>query len=446
MDTASATSNGHRRRPHDRFIPFRPNLNVEESHAKLFSPTPNQKESVPGQYRQSGAKGYWRLLSDAFHERDPRILPMTPTKTTLASSPFPWSSPCLSPDEGYDSPLKGSKRKVATSPDCIMDMPGLLDDFYTNVLDWGCKNLIAVALNTITYIWNAETRDCLQLDLKTTESENYYVTALTFDVSGAFLAVADNLGDIFIYDIEQMKMVSKSCGGGKGSIGVLRWSQSALACGTQKGQIVLFDSRQPKNDNRTQLAGHKHEVCGLQFRDSTPPYLASGADDGLINIWDIRANSSHTRIEAHTACAKALAWCPWKSNILVSGGGSVDGHIRLWNVNSGEQSGEVYTKSQICGLLWSPEYHELVSAHGSTKCDNNDVILWNMKNSEFDPVATLRHHCCRPLHIALSPDRTTLASVGADEAMCLWKCFPKRKPSPFSAKNVSKLNLDLAIR
>ncbi|KAL3868430.1 hypothetical protein ACJMK2_041238 [Sinanodonta woodiana] len=401
MDTVSATSNGHRRRPYDRFIPFRPNLNVEESHAKLFFPTPSQNESVPGQYRQSGAKGYWRLLSDAFHERDPRILPMTPTKVTLGN---------------------------------------------TNVLDWGCNNLIAVALNTITYIWNAETRDCLQLDLKTTESENYYVTALTFDVSGAFLAVADNLGDIFTYDIEKMKMVSKCSGGGRGSIGVLRWSQSALACGTQKGQIILFDSRQMTNDNRTQLAGHKHEVCGLQFRDSTPPYLASGADDGLINIWDIRANSSHTRIEAHTACAKALAWCPWKSNILASGGGSIDGHIRLWNVNSGEKSGEMYTKSQICGLLWSPEYHELVSAHGSTKCDNNDVILWNMKNSEFDPVATLRHHCCRPLHIALSPDRTTLASVGADEAMCLWKCFPKRKPGPFSSKNVSRLNLDLAIR
>ncbi|XP_060606367.1 cell division cycle protein 20 homolog [Ruditapes philippinarum] len=79
-----------------------------------------------------------------------------------------------------------------------------------------------------------------------------------------------------------------------------------------------------------------------------------------------------------------------------------------------ERLGEIVTNSQVCGLLWSEEYNELVSALGSSSPDKNDLIVWNMKKFEFEALAKLRHHTARPLHIALSPDKTTIASAGAD--------------------------------
>ena len=51
-------------------------------------------------------------------------------------------------------------------------------------------------------------------------------------------------------------------------------------------------------------------------------------------------------------------------------------------------------------------------------------------------VAELTGHTERVLHMALSCDKTTVVSAGADETLRLWKCFPpdanKKKGTPKS--------------
>lgn len=44
---------------------------------------------------------------------------------------------------------------------------------------------------------------------------------------------------------------------------------------------------------------------------------------------------------------QALAWCPWQSSILASGGGTSDRHIRIWNINSGSCVTSWDTQSQV---------------------------------------------------------------------------------------------------
>ena len=60
-------------------------------------------------------------------------------------------------------------------------------------------------------------------------------------------------------------------------------------------------------------------------------------------------------------------------NILASGGGTADRCIRIWNSSNGTLLNTVDTKSQVCSLLWAPEYKELVSAHGYA---NNEIAIW----------------------------------------------------------------------
>ena len=44
---------------------------------------------------------------------------------------------------------------------------------------------------------------------------------------------------------------------------------------------------------------------------------------------------------------KAVAWCPWQSGILATGGGASDKTIKIWNINSGSLVSSVETKSQV---------------------------------------------------------------------------------------------------
>lgn len=62
----------------------------------------------------------------------------------------------------------------------------------------------------------------------------------------------------------------------------------------------------------------------------------------MLQIWSSVSGQHHSRpqplysLNQHQAAVKALAWCPWSTNILASGGGTADRMIRFWNCNTGK--------------------------------------------------------------------------------------------------------------
>ncbi|KAG2277932.1 hypothetical protein Bca52824_060487 [Brassica carinata] len=47
----------------------------------------------------------------------------------------------------------------------------------------------------------------------------------------------------------------------------------------------------------------------------------------------------------HTSAAKALTWCPFRSNLLAFGGGEEDRKIKFWNTQTGACLNSVDTGS-----------------------------------------------------------------------------------------------------
>ncbi len=132
-------------------------------------------------------------------------------------------------------------------------------------------------------------------------------------------------------------------------------------------------------------------------------------------------NYSHVQpiysLNQHQAAVKALAWCPWQNHVLASGGGTADRTIRFWNCNTGACLNTIDTKSQVCSLLWSTTYKEIVSGHGYAQ---NQLTIW--KYPAMNKVAELTGHTNRVLHLAMSPDGTTVLSAGADENLKFVPC------------------------
>lgn len=54
-------------------------------------------------------------------------------------------------------------RKINPRPYKVLDAPGLIDDFYLNLLDWSSNNDIAVGLSNSVYIWCANKTQVVKL-------------------------------------------------------------------------------------------------------------------------------------------------------------------------------------------------------------------------------------------------------------------------------------------
>ena len=95
----------------------------------------------------------------------------------------------------------------------------------------------------------------------------------------------------------------------------------------------------------------KYVSCtGPQF-DNT---LVSAGNDNIVNVWPSgpgeRGWAPLQTFTQHQGAVKAVAWCPWQSNILATGGGTSDRHIRIWNVLSGACLSAVEVHSQVCSV------------------------------------------------------------------------------------------------
>ncbi|XP_044411273.1 cell division cycle 20.5, cofactor of APC complex [Triticum aestivum] len=172
--------------------------------------------------------------------------------------------------------------------------------------------------------------------------------------------------------------------------------------------------------------GHEREVCGLKWSESGQK-LASGGNDNLLHIWDVSMASSAQstgrtqwlhRLDDHLAAVKALAWCPFQSNLLASGAGVNDRCIKFWNTQTGACLNSVDTGSQVCALLWNKNDRELLSSHGFMQYQ---LTLW--KYPSMVKMAELNGHTYPVLYMAQSPDGCTVASAATDEELRIWNVF-----------------------
>ncbi|XP_013783667.1 cell division cycle protein 20 homolog [Limulus polyphemus] len=308
-------------------------------------------------------------------------------------------------------------RYIPQVPERILDAPEIVDDYYLNLIDWSAHNHLAVALAGHVYLWNAGSGEIQQL-LEMEES-NEYITSVSWIKEGNYLAVGTSTAEVQLWDVEVPKRV-RIMRSHSARVGSLTWNAYILSSGCRSGAIHHHDVR-VANHHVGSLLSHCQEVCGLKWSPDGR-YLASGGNDNILNVWpasigqsDIQPIYSFTQ---HQAAVKAVSWCPWQPHILASGGGTADRSIRFWNSNLGSCLNTVDTKSQVCSILWSSHYKEIISGHGYA---NNELIIWKYPN--MAKVAELTGHTARVLHLSMSPDGTTVVSAGADETLRLWKCF-----------------------
>jgi len=287
------------------------------------------------------------------------------------------------------------------------------------LLDWSLNNVLSIALNNTIYLWNAT--DSSISELLTATDDQGPITSLSWAPDAKHMAVGLNDANVQLWDSAANRQL-RNMKGHTARVGSLAWNGPILTTGGRDGLIINHDVRIRDHIVQT-FRGHEQEVCGLKWSLSGQQ-LASGGNDNLLFIWDKNMASRNSpssylhRLDEHCAAVKALAWCPFQSNLLASGGGSADRTIKFWNTQTGACLNSIDTNSQVCSLLWNKHERELLSSHGFSQ---NQLTLW--KYPSMMKIADLLGHTSRVLHLAQSPDGYTVASAAGDETLRFWQVF-----------------------
>lgn len=268
---------------------------------------------------------------------------------------------------------------------------------------------IAVALGRTVYLWNAAAGSVEELCSMPNEGD--YVSSVAWSADGAYLAVGTSDAKVQIWDAGRCKQIRELCGH-TNRVSAVAWSGTTLSSGGRDSVICCWDVRKRRDEACVaRLESHEQEVrgwriskgkwcsgvawscphnqpfsaqqgfcnhrlghaapqaryhclsytqiCGLKW-SPCGQQLASGGNDNALCIWDTNFRLVH-KVNAHQAAVKALAWCPFQSNLLATGGGTADRCIKFWNTHTGACLSSIDTGSQVgaCGAVLAGSGNEL---------------------------------------------------------------------------------------
>jgi cell division cycle protein 20 (cofactor of APC complex) len=331
-----------------------------------------------------------------------------------------------------------------------LDAPGLRADYYLNLLSWSAADVVSIALHRKVFLYHPSSglveigARIPRVDVENGPPDaSQYISAVSWSPNGKYLTVGTSSGCLQIWDSETSQLVRTIRNqatldehGMPVRIGSLGWAGNCsplVASGSRSGALICHDVRIRNAMVHMSPRGHEQEICGLAWRhskgstDHSGLVLASGGNDNLVRLWDLRMGLRVSRAEytAHGSAVKAISWSPWQPNLLATGGGTLDRQICVWNTLTDSNIAKADTGAQVTALVWSPHgpFHEIIATHGFP---DPRISIWSFP--KLRQIGEIKGSGSRFLGAALGPDNSRIVTISSDEKLQFWRCFENKTP------------------
>ncbi|KAL8708558.1 MAG: hypothetical protein Q9220_006611 [cf. Caloplaca sp. 1 TL-2023] len=187
------------------------------------------------------------------------------------------------------------------------------------------------------------------------------ICGLAWSPNGEFFATGANDNACCLFVVKDVLGSQKTIAQRKQNI---RKPLGLLPTGHGMPNVLQLASHWQKGPSMVSHATDTTEVSPISLaqRAVSNPYIfrAIPGQDGILNIGEGRQR--HKWI--HSAAIKAIAFCPWQTGLLATGGGSNDRAIHFYHTSSGACLATITVQAQVTSLIWSTSRHEIAATFG----------------------------------------------------------------------------------
>lgn len=386
----------------DRFIPNRANIDMDYMNHKLTRTQNNQFESL---YKTLNSNDSIQGINNGVNNTG---------KINIISQ------------------TENPKIKYPNAPYKILDIEGVIDNFYFNILDWDDKDTIVISIVESVYLYNVLKNEIIEISELETLGDDY-ITSLKFYPSK--LACGTSSGLLSIYDYNNERLISKTTTTNS-MLSTLEWiDNNTIIIGDMNGKINILDLRK-SNADAIQYNTCTDKIAGIKYKNNI---LSSGSNDNKLCLFDIRSNNVLCVKNDYNACVKGLDWCPWDSKILATSAGTGDRRIRIFNTETLEFVNEINTGSQVSSVLYNSNDKTLVSSHGYI---DNNLSIWS---SSFEKIHDVKNEG-RILSLCKNKKSTIFLSACADGKLKFWNLSDEKSIKKNNNRNSLLLSVAPSIR
>jgi WD40 repeat protein len=240
--------------------------------------------------------------------------------------------------------------------------------------------------------------------------------------------------DLFLWDVEtgqqaaarEVQNTTPPSTGELGTAGAVHFTTGAGAAFASDGRLATLGGDNTVLVWEPMLAGQplvlSGHTAGVNSVAWSPDYtrLATASEDGTARVWDAGNGQELLQLSGHSGAVNQAAWSPDGSQLAAAGD---DGTLLLWDGVSGEgqtsiqpvPSGGSSAASEriVYSLAWSPDGSRIAAGSG-----DGYIRLWEVDSGEN--TLTLKAHEQAVTFLAWSPLEERLVSAGADGRARVW--------------------------
>ncbi|KAH9873004.1 hypothetical protein J1614_005400 [Plenodomus biglobosus] len=276
-------------------------------------------------------------------------------------------------------------------------------------------------------VFNPRSRRVLDVDLIHNLPHQSVVCCVRFSLDGRYVATGCNRS-AQIFEVETGNPVAHLQDGSLPEDGDLYIRSvcfspngAYLATGAEDKVIRVWDinSRTIKH----QFTGHEQDIYSLDFARNGK-LIASGSGDRSVRLWDLESNTQVSNFSIEDGVT-TVAISP--DNLFVAAG-SLDKSVRVWDIQTGQLvvrlEGEHGHKDSVYSVAFAPSGNRLVS--GSL---DKTIKMWELSTSRsFVPghppsgkcIRTFEGHKDFVLSVALTPHGDWVLSGSKDRGVQFW--------------------------